>query len=97
MATLTIRDVPDDVRERLALEAREHGQSLQAFLLGVLKKQAGFGRNRQLLAEVQRDLSVAGGAGPDAPDAADLIDGARSERGLAVEPDLGTRPRRSAS
>jgi hypothetical protein len=44
------------------------------------RRQAGFGRNKQLLAEVERDLSVADGAGTDAPDAADVIDEARSER-----------------
>ncbi|HEX5494765.1 MAG TPA: hypothetical protein VFX70_09360 [Mycobacteriales bacterium] len=77
---LTIRDVPDEVRDALAAEAREHGQSLQAFLLGVLRRQAAFDRNRQILAEVERDLSE-GGAGEDAPDPAELLAVARGERG----------------
>jgi len=78
---LTIRDVPDEVREALARDARDRGQSLQAFLLSVLKRQAEFSRNRQLLAEIERDLSVGGGADVDAPDAADLLELTRRQRG----------------
>jgi hypothetical protein len=97
MSTVTIRDVPDDVRDSLANDARERGQSLQAFLLGLLRRQAAFGRNKELLAEVQRDLSTADGAGADAPDAADLIEQARSESEVGVAPKPGTRRGRSAS
>ncbi len=78
---LTIRDVPDEVKEALARDARERGQSLQAFLLSVLKRQAEFSRNRRLLAEIERDLSRGGGADVDAADAAELLEQARSERG----------------
>jgi len=80
MVVLTIRDVPDDVRDALARDARERGQSLQSFLLSVLKRQADFGRNRQLLADIERDLATGGGAGDDAPDAAELLEQARTER-----------------
>ena len=80
MAVLTIRDVPDDVRDALAADARERGQSLQAFLLSVLKKQAAFSHNRQLLDDIERDLAAGGGAGADAPDAADLLADARADR-----------------
>jgi plasmid stability protein len=80
MATvLTIRDVPDDVKEALTREARERGQSLQAYLLTVLKRQAAFSRNRQLLVEIERDLALGGGADEDAPDAADVLADARRE------------------
>jgi hypothetical protein len=77
---LTIRDVPDEVRDALARDARERGQSLQAFLLSVLKRQAEFSRNRQILADIERDLSRGGGADVDAPDAAELLERARRER-----------------
>lgn len=80
MAVVTIRDVPDDVRDALARDARERGQSLQAFLLSVLDRQVAFSRNRQALAEIERDLSAGGGAGGDAPDTADLLRQARGER-----------------
>jgi hypothetical protein len=76
---ITIRDVPDEVRDLLAQDARERGQSLQAFLLGVLRRQAAFSRNRQLLAEIETDLSLVDGAQADAPDAADVLAHARAE------------------
>jgi hypothetical protein len=85
MAVLTIRDVSEEVKDALASEARNRGQSLQAYLLGVLDQQASYVRNRQLLAEVERDLEAGGGAGADAPDAAELLAQARSER----EPESG--------
>lgn len=79
MAVLTIRDVPDDVKDALARDARERGQSLQAFLLGVLQRQAAFSRNRQLLSEIESDLAEGGGADADAPDAAALLEQARPD------------------
>jgi antitoxin FitA len=85
MAVLTIRDVPEDVKDALARDARERGQSLQAFLLGMLKRQAAFGRNRQLLDDIERDLTAGGGAGADAPDAAELLMQARTDRARADE------------
>jgi plasmid stability protein len=76
---LTIRDVPDEVKDALARDARARGQSLQAFLRGILTRQAEFSRNRQLLDEIEHDLSREGGADVDAPDAAELLDQARGE------------------
>ncbi len=80
MAVVTIRDVTDEVKDALAREARERGQSLQAYLLSVLNRQAAFSRNRQLLDEIERDLAAGGGAGADAPDAATLLERARIDR-----------------
>jgi antitoxin FitA len=80
MVALTVRDVPEDVKSALAREARERGQSLQAFLLTVLMRQADFARNRQLLAEIEHDLSTGGGAESDAPDAALVLAQARGEQ-----------------
>jgi hypothetical protein len=78
---LTVRDVPEDVRDLLAQQARERGQSLQAFLLGILNRQADFCRNLQLLAEISQELDGGMGANQSAPDAADLLSQARAERG----------------
>lgn len=50
MVALQIRDVPDEVRDTLAERARERGQSLQAFLLGVVEAEARRARNTSLLA-----------------------------------------------
>jgi hypothetical protein len=77
---VTVRDVPDEVRDLLAQQARERGQSLQAYLLGVLRRQAAFSRNRQMLAEIGSELNGGDGAGPDAPDAADVLAQERAER-----------------
>lgn len=82
MATaVTVRDVPDDVRDVLAEQARERGQSLQAYLLSVLRRQAAYSRNRQLLAEIESELGGGRGAGPDAPDAADILAEERADGG----------------
>ena len=87
---ITIRDVPEEVRDLLAQQARERGQSLQAFLVAVLNRQADFCRNRQLLVEISEEFDGGVGAGPDVPDAADVLVRARAERGL---PDAGSSNR----
>jgi hypothetical protein len=92
---LTIRDVPEEVRDLLSQDARERGQSLQAFLLSVLGRQASFSRNRRILMEIDQDLDAGGGAGPNAPDASDVIDQARRERGSTG--DLQDPARRGAA
>jgi len=68
------------VKDALARAARERRQSLQSYLLGVLHRQAAFARNWQLLDEIERDLATGGGAGANAPDAADVLAQARAER-----------------
>ncbi|MGH3951002.1 MAG: FitA-like ribbon-helix-helix domain-containing protein [Pseudonocardiaceae bacterium] len=80
MVALTIRDVPERVRDALSQDARDRGQSLQAYVLGLLKRQARFTHNSQLIAELERQLADEGGAGPDAPDAADVVNDVRAER-----------------
>ena len=49
MAAIQIKDVPDEVRDLLAAEAKRSGKSLQAYLLGVLEKEARFTRNREIV------------------------------------------------
>lgn len=86
MPVLTIRDVPEDVKDALARDARERGQSLQALVLDVLTRQADFGRNRQLLADIERDLGSGGAAGDDAPDASNVLAQARMDSAPAEAP-----------
>jgi len=76
--TLTVRDVPESVRDALAGVARSKGQSLQAYLLNVLSRQAAFSRNATLLDEIDRGLAE-GGADRDAPDSAQVLDQARAD------------------
>ena len=83
---LTVRDVPEEVRDLLAEEARRRGQSLQAYVLYLLGRQAAFSRNRQLRTEIESELSREGGAGQDAPGAAEVLEG---ERARAEHPSPG--------
>jgi antitoxin FitA len=46
---MQIRDVPDDVREVLVREAERRDQSLQLFLMDVLRREADSARNLQWL------------------------------------------------
>jgi antitoxin FitA len=57
MVALQIRDVPDEVRDVLSREAEERGQSLQAYLLALVKAQAARKRNSELI----RNLRATGG------------------------------------
>ncbi|MFY7069165.1 FitA-like ribbon-helix-helix domain-containing protein [Nocardiopsis changdeensis] len=49
MSAIQIKDVPDEVREALAAEAKRSGKSLQAYLLALLEKEARFARNRAIV------------------------------------------------
>lgn len=49
MAAIQIKDVPDEVREALAVEAGRAGKSLQSYLLGLLEREARFAGNRQVV------------------------------------------------
>lgn len=49
MTAIQIRDVPDDVRDALAAQAAQAGQSLQGYLLALVTGQARSGRNAALL------------------------------------------------
>lgn len=51
MTAIQIRDVPDDVRDALAEQARSAGRSLQGFLLDLVTVQARRSRNVAILAE----------------------------------------------
>lgn len=80
MAHLTVRDVPEDVKQALAADARSRGQSLQSYLVTLLRRQADFVWNSAVLTEVEADLAHGEGAHDSAPRAADVLARARSER-----------------
>lgn len=67
MAALQIRDVPDPVREALAGAARQRGESLQSYLLALLKREAASLRNQQLLQEWATEPLIATGTDVDIP------------------------------
>lgn len=49
MVALQIRDVPEEVRDALAAQAKARGQSLQAYLLELVETQARRLRNTAVL------------------------------------------------
>ena len=46
--SLQIRNVPEEVRDRLAERAREKGMSVQAYLLELVEREARFSRNAEM-------------------------------------------------
>jgi hypothetical protein len=54
MVALQIRDVPKDVRDALAAQARARGQSLQGYLLALITEEARRSRNPALLTRFAR-------------------------------------------
>lgn len=60
MPSITIRHVPDEVRDELAVRAARSGQSLQEYLLGQLAEMAGRPDVAELMVEVARRKSATG-------------------------------------
>lgn len=54
MVAIQIRDVPDDVRTKLAAYAKEEGKSLQQFLLDLLIEEVSWEDNTAIMAEAAR-------------------------------------------
>lgn len=80
MVTLTVRGISPETQAALAEAAREGGQSLQAYLLATLNREASFRRNSQNIAEAREQLSAGGGADESAPDAAEVLRQERARR-----------------
>ena len=79
MVAIQIRNVPEDLRDILAQDAKARGQSLQQYLLEVLQQQAGAARN----AEFTRTWEPIRGSGTPSGKPADvvqLIEEGRRER-----------------
>jgi antitoxin FitA len=77
MVALQIRDVPEDLRDRLAELARQRGQSLQAYLFDVLSDEA---RRQDNLAVLDRFGKGAYGSRLSAADISDALRAGRAER-----------------
>ncbi|GII96235.1 hypothetical protein [Sinosporangium siamense] len=77
MVALQIRDVPEEVRDVLAAQAKACGKSLQGFLLELITEEARRVRNADVLARFARRND--GARGSDIT--ADLAE-ARAEREL---------------
>lgn len=71
MVAMQVRDVPDEVRDDLAEEAKRRGLSLQTYLREVLTREARIAANRRLLDELSKREPVE--RLPGAPTASELI------------------------
>jgi antitoxin FitA len=60
MVAVTVRDVPDDVRDELAARAARAGKSLQEFLRGILIATAGKPAVDEVLARARARTSATG-------------------------------------
>jgi hypothetical protein len=57
---MTIRDVPEQVRDRLAVLAAQRSQSVQKFLLGELERIASRPSNAELMEAIRRRKEATG-------------------------------------
>jgi len=60
---LQIRDVPDDIRDLLAEQARTRGQSMQAYLLALVTREARLGAKADMFfqtSDIRIDLERSG-------------------------------------
>lgn len=77
MVALQIRDVPDEVRQKLADQATARGQSLQTFLLTLVTDEA---RRSTNLAVLERFGGRQDGSQLSSGEVTDVLDQARNDR-----------------
>lgn len=77
MVALQIREVPEELRDRLSELARQRGQSLQAYLFDVLRDEA---RRQDNLAVLDRFSKGAYGTQLGPADIQDTLDAERAQR-----------------
>ena len=73
MATIQVRNVPEDVHRTYRIRAAAAGMSLQEFLLAELERNAHLRTPAELVAEVEARMSVDGVAGLAASSSAPLV------------------------
>jgi antitoxin FitA len=73
MATIQIRNVPDDVHRTYQVRAAAAGMSVQEFLLAELTRNARLKSPAELVAEVEHRMRTEGRAGFARVGAADLV------------------------
>ncbi|HCB03085.1 MAG TPA: hypothetical protein PLZ93_10835 [Nocardioides sp.] len=76
MVAIQIRDVPDDVRDKLAAQAKAKGQSLQAYLLEMVTAATRGPSNQELY---ERLWASGGGVDLSTEDVLEAIDAGRRE------------------
>lgn len=74
MATIQIRDVPDDVHRVHRRRAAEAGKSLQEFLLSELIESARARTPAEVVGDVEVQIEITAGEGFSATSSAELVD-----------------------
>lgn len=80
MATIQVRDVPDDVHSVYQRRAAEAGLTLQEYLLAELVEGARTRTPADVVAGVERDLALAHGQGFSSRTAAEFVRADRDSR-----------------
>ncbi|MGB0694907.1 MAG: FitA-like ribbon-helix-helix domain-containing protein [Rhodospirillaceae bacterium] len=78
MARINIRDIEDDVKNRLKLRAARHGRSLEEEVRTILRQAAGGMNGPELLAAMQQNFGAENGIDLD-------LDRSRSSRSGIAE------------
>ncbi|MDP9397503.1 MAG: antitoxin [Actinomycetota bacterium] len=60
MATIQVRDIPEDVYETVRRRARAAGQSLQAYMRDQVVRMAGEPTDEELFAEIEQSVKGSG-------------------------------------
>lgn len=74
MATLQIKQVPEELHRDLRTRAANNRQTLRDYVLSILEREVSLPTVDEWLAEVRRNEAVAGG-----PSSAELVHAARGE------------------
>lgn len=80
MASILIRDVPDDVRAELAARAARNGQSMQEFLRATLVQMTAKPSPEEWVRRVERRLAAFTGPSPTAQENVAEIRAMRDDR-----------------
>jgi len=73
MATIQVRNIPEDVHRVYRVRAAEAGQSLQEYLRSQLVEFAGLSTPAEILAEVRREIEIEGPGGFAVTSSAEII------------------------
>ncbi|MEA3502625.1 MAG: hypothetical protein U9R47_07605 [Actinomycetota bacterium] len=73
MATIQVRNIPEDVHRVYRMRAASAGQSLQEYLLAHLVEFASTATPAEIVAEVRREIALEGSEGFAATSSAEII------------------------
>jgi len=73
MATIQVRNIPEEVHRVYRIRAAEAGQSLQEYLRAQLVEFAGLSTPAEIVAEVRREIVLEGPEGFAATSSAEII------------------------